>query len=587
MARHKKKRRKQTLEDRRFEYSKPNQFWQSDITVFKILGKDAYIIGFIDDYSRFITGLGVYRSQSAESVIETYRRATGEYGVPEELLTDNGRQYASWRGKTKFQKELLKDHVHHIRSQPHHPQTLGKIERFWQTLKDEYLCRAKFDTFDDAQERLAYWVKHYNHHRPHQSLDGLCPADRFFKIRKEMKNLMEKNIAANMEEMALRGKPIEPFYMVGRVGDRSVVIETDNKKLSVLVDGREVQSVTTEGGRIDEAGAGGNGASATAGAKDIQREGKEPGGAEPVERQEKRLSADEGTLSAVGRVARVGAAGNLGNPDGSGSGVETNTGGGIGSAGAGGKADRADTFTEAAYGCRTDEVRGGCDEERGAGQVRSVGEVQGGAGDLDGKEESVGAVPGTGNRFEPAVAVAGPGVIRYAGGAGAEGTGRQGWPCAGRTDKAPAGPEDPGQGTGDGRPSSAKASGTELASDGPCDLLTREVNGRGNGTESAGMAESHPGCCGRTPECNAGGRADGGQPQDVLREAGSGLNGDVGGAEGPADRPTRQSGGSGEGGTTRGTGRSQEGTGTAIEQAADPGGHAKSLAGVGGAPANG
>jgi len=79
----KKKRHVQTLADRRFEYSKPNQFWQSDITVFKILGKDAYIIGFIDDYSRFITGLGVYRSQGGESVIETYRRATGEYGVPE------------------------------------------------------------------------------------------------------------------------------------------------------------------------------------------------------------------------------------------------------------------------------------------------------------------------------------------------------------------------------------------------------------------------------------------------------------------------------------------------------------------------
>jgi transposase InsO family protein len=583
----KKKRRKQTIEDRRFEYSKPNQFWQSDITVFKILGKDAYIIGFIDDYSRFITGMGVYRSQSAESVIETYRRATGDYGIPEELLTDNGRQYASWRGKTKFQKELLKDHVHHIRSQPHHPQTLGKIERFWQTLKDEFLVRAKFDSFDEAQERLAYFVKHYNHHRPHQSLEGLCPADRFFEIRKEIKALIEKNIAANMEELALRGKPTEPFYMVGRVGDRSVVIETDKQKLSVLVDGREVRSVTTEGGRSDEAGAGGNGTGATASAKDIRREGKESGGAEPLERKEKCLGADEGAVGAVGSVARVGTAGDLRHPDGVGSGMEADAGGGIGSSGAGGETDRADTSAETAGGRRTDEVRGGSNEERGAGQIRSAGEVPGRPGDLDRKEEGVGVVPGTGNRFEPAVAVAGSGVIGYVGGPGAEGTGRQGGSCACPADKASARPEDPGQGTGDGRPSSAEASGTEFAGGGACDLLTREVRERGSGTESAGMAEGHPGGCGGTPHGDGGGRADGGQPQDVLREAGAGLDGDAGGAEGPADRQAWQSGGSGERGTAGGPGERQEGAGAVVRPVADPGGHEESLAGVGGTPANG
>ena len=49
-----------------------------------------------------------YRSQTAENVIETYRRAVGEYGVPKEMLTDNGRQYTNWRGTTRFEKELKK-----------------------------------------------------------------------------------------------------------------------------------------------------------------------------------------------------------------------------------------------------------------------------------------------------------------------------------------------------------------------------------------------------------------------------------------------------------------------------------------------
>ena len=581
----KKKSKKQTLQDRRFEYSRPNQFWQSDITVFTILSKPAYIIGFIDDYSRFVTGLGLYRSQSAENVVETYRRATGDYGVPEELLTDNGRQYATWRGKTKFQKELLKDHVHHIRSQPHHPQTLGKIERFWQTLKDEFLIRAKFDSFEEAQERLAYFVKYYNHQRPHQSLEGLCPADRFFKIRKEIKATIEKNIAANMEELALRGKPIEPFYMVGRVGDRSVVIETDKKKLSVLVDGREVQRVTTEGGRANEAGADGNGAGATAGSADIQREGKEPGGAESLERTEKGVGADEGAFGAVGSIARVGAARDLRHPDGAGSGLEADAGGGVGSAGAGGEADRADTSAEAAGGHRTDGVTGGYDEERGSGQIRGLGEVPGRTGGLDGEEEGIGDMPGDGNKPEPAVAVAGPGAIGYVGVTGAEGPGRQGWPCACPADKASAGPEGPGQGTGGGGPYSAKAQAAEFASGSPCAPVTGEVSELGSGTEGAGMAESDPGSSRRASDGNAGGRPDGSEPQNVLREAGQGLDGDAGSAEGPADRPAWHSGGSGKGGTALGTGRGQEGAGTAGRQAEDTRGHAEGLAGIGGAPA--
>src|SRR5208282_3006346 len=159
-----------------FERSTPNQMWQSDIFTFRLGGKNAYLIGFIDDHSRYIVGLDLFRSQTAEHVLELYRTAAAEYGVPKEMLTDNGRQYATWRGKTRFQQELQKDRVHHIRSSPHHPMTLGKIERFWKTIWEDFLVRAQFDSFDQARERVRLWVKYYNHKRPHQSLDGLFPA---------------------------------------------------------------------------------------------------------------------------------------------------------------------------------------------------------------------------------------------------------------------------------------------------------------------------------------------------------------------------------------------------------------------------
>jgi transposase InsO family protein len=125
---------KNVSKPRFFERARPNQLWQGDIMTFRLGGHNAYLIGFIDDYSRYITSLGLYRSQTAEHVLESYRRAVAEYGVPREMLTDNGRQYTNWRGKTRFEQEMKKDRVRHIRSRPHHPMTLGKIERFWKWL---------------------------------------------------------------------------------------------------------------------------------------------------------------------------------------------------------------------------------------------------------------------------------------------------------------------------------------------------------------------------------------------------------------------------------------------------------------------
>ena len=218
-----------------FERSTPNQLWQSDIKTIRIGGKNAYLIGYMDDYSRYIVSLGVFRSQTCENVLDTYRKAAGEYGVPKELLTDNGRQYVAWRGTTRFQMELHRDGVDHILARPHHPMTLGKIERFWLNINDEFLLRTTFDTFEQAQERIALWVKYYNHKRPHQGIGGMCPADRFFEVRSDLRKVIERGIEDNLVELALRGKPQKPFYMVGRVDGQSVVMQSSKGKLLMTV----------------------------------------------------------------------------------------------------------------------------------------------------------------------------------------------------------------------------------------------------------------------------------------------------------------------------------------------------------------
>ena len=277
-----------------FERTTPNQMWQSDIFCFRLDGRNAYLIGFIDDHSRYIVGLGLFRSQTGENVMEVYRTAVAEYGVPKEMLTDNGRQYATWRGKTRFQQELAKDRIHHIRSTPHHPMTLGKIERFWRTIWQEFLVRAQFDSFESARERVALWVKYYNYKRTHQSLDGLVPADRYFAMQKEVRQAVEKGLQENLLELALRGQPKNPFYMVGRLGAQSVVMKVEKGQLKMVLDGEEDHPVREVVYDMEVNGDEQRGEEhqEPEGTGDLQRATEVPGGAGRV----------DGTPAALGRL---------------------------------------------------------------------------------------------------------------------------------------------------------------------------------------------------------------------------------------------------------------------------------------------
>ena len=584
-----KARKKPEEPERRFEASTPNQMWQSDITYYPIQGKMAYIVGFIDDNSRYITSLGVYRSQTSDNVVETYRLGVGEFGAPKEMLTDNGRQYASWRGRTKFQKELHKDHVHHIRSTPHHPMTLGKIERFWKSLKDEFLSRARFETFEEAKERVAYWVKYYNHKRTHQGLDGMTPADRFFKIHTDLKAAIERGVAANVEEIALRGKPVEPFYMVGRVGDKSVVIETDKKRVSVLVDGEEVRSgqamIYDIKARTENEADKRSGRENEASAEGVQCEGKESGGTGSVEREAQCGNNDEGVGSAVGRAELLGEAGAQWHADGSGSYVAA-AGERVAeapeSAGAANGKD-VETGCGTGSGCRVLNEKESDNERNGTGQVRGSGEVPVGVECVDGTEEGVSALPGTGDQLVAVLSVAGPGVIGYVAGTGITGpTGRCGRAGVANAGQAAVGPQ--------GAVDRTAERGAECALAQPADeeqgrtgdapvvdrFLTEEVkrfDRRGSESGEADAGDRGSPC--RTDNGDAGGPGTRSESQDVLRVVGARQGSDVSIADGSADRPATGYGGRGEGASqgspeSHGEGADRYG-GSAQDPSGDPG----------------
>ena len=238
--------------EHRFERAEPNQLWQSDIFTFLLRRHQRlYVTAFMDDCSRYVVSLVVAHHQRSSLVMEALSRGIAEHGIPREVLTDQGRQYTAWRGHTDFEAELKRQGIHHIKSRPHHPQTLGKIERFWKTLWDELLSRTVFADFDDCQRRMALFVQAYNFRRPHQGIQGMVPADRFFRAAPHVRAVIEKGVAENALALAQEQPRRKPFYLVGRFGERDLTIALSGKGLMVRL-GDVEETIPLRGEESDE-----------------------------------------------------------------------------------------------------------------------------------------------------------------------------------------------------------------------------------------------------------------------------------------------------------------------------------------------
>ena len=90
----------------------------------------------------------------------------------------------------------------HVKSQPQHPQTLGKIERFWKTLWDECLSRMVLTDFDDCIKRVGLFIDGYNFQRPLQALEGRVPADRFFRAAAHARAEVEAAVNCGLRNLA-------------------------------------------------------------------------------------------------------------------------------------------------------------------------------------------------------------------------------------------------------------------------------------------------------------------------------------------------------------------------------------------------
>ena len=167
-------------ECQRFEASRPLELVQMDILEFFVNKLKVYLLLLQDDHSRFIVGWRLASETSIDLVIRVVQESINRYGKMEEILSDRGFVFYSWRGGNRFEKYLESERIDHTHARPHHPQTLGKIESTNKQIQKELLRRQRFESTSEAEESIGKWVNVYNYERTHQGLGGfLVPADRF------------------------------------------------------------------------------------------------------------------------------------------------------------------------------------------------------------------------------------------------------------------------------------------------------------------------------------------------------------------------------------------------------------------------
>jgi transposase InsO family protein len=182
----------------------PMQLWQVDIVggvmildpVSGVL-REAKVVTGVDDHSRFCVIASVVERATARAVCLALAAALARFGVPEEILTDNGKQFTDRFGKggeVLFDKICRHNAITHRLTQPASPTTTGKIERFHLTLRRELLDgHVPFPSLAAAQAAVDAFVELYNTERPHQALDAdrpVTPAERFTPVPEERRELL-------------------------------------------------------------------------------------------------------------------------------------------------------------------------------------------------------------------------------------------------------------------------------------------------------------------------------------------------------------------------------------------------------------
>jgi len=188
----------------RFERPGPMQLWGIDIVggirlvdVATGVVREAKLVTGVDDHSRYCVIAAVVERATGRAICLAFAQALAAFGVPEEVITDNGKQFTDRFGKggeVLFDKICRRNGITHRLTAPASPNQNGKVERFHGTFRPEFLDEAgPFESVEAAQAAVDAWVAGYNTDRPHQALDDkvpVTPAERFAPVPAEQRAVL-------------------------------------------------------------------------------------------------------------------------------------------------------------------------------------------------------------------------------------------------------------------------------------------------------------------------------------------------------------------------------------------------------------
>jgi transposase InsO family protein len=132
------------------------QMWQMDVMGGVLLDDDTElkVVTGVDDHSRFCVAAGLVRRATSKAVCEVLAASLRRYGIPDEILTDNGKVFTGRFGpqpvEVLFDRICRENGISHRHTGVRSPTTTGKIERFHQSLRKEFLQDRTFNTVEAA-----------------------------------------------------------------------------------------------------------------------------------------------------------------------------------------------------------------------------------------------------------------------------------------------------------------------------------------------------------------------------------------------------------------------------------------------------
>jgi putative transposase len=154
---------------------RPHEHWHVDVSYLNICGTFFFLCSILDGYSRFVVHWEIRETMKEAEVETILQRAREQYpGEHPRIITDNGPQFVA----RDFKEFIRICGMTHVKTSPYYPQSNGKIERWFKTLKGECIRATTPLSLEDARRLVAEFVTYYNTVRLPSAIASITPADK-------------------------------------------------------------------------------------------------------------------------------------------------------------------------------------------------------------------------------------------------------------------------------------------------------------------------------------------------------------------------------------------------------------------------